>query len=190
MTAMTLTMNKQIFLRTHKQCHTKDTSFVTGLCSWDGTVYCIGGSNGSTGSKFCFKLQPNSTKWERIADLQVGKSPTWSLKVVKLKRVLKICRSIPSSGGCPRWKDLGGGWMRELESAKFVRNLRPIERFLELWTLLEYSSSRVRPGRAQRPIGGRWWYWRNAVHVHHGGVRCRGKRLASWSHNDFLSGQR
>ena len=45
-----------------------------GLSSLDGVVYCIGGSNGSTGSKVCFKLKPGSSKWQRIADLHIGKT--------------------------------------------------------------------------------------------------------------------
>ena len=92
------------------------SSFVTGLCSWDGTVYCIGGSNGSTGSKFCFKLKPNSSKWERIADLQVGKSSLSFVVVMvtKLKvftgrfqaAVVAHDGRIWAVGGCESWNPL------------------------------------------------------------------------------------
>ena len=56
-----------------------------GLSSLDGVVYCIGGSNGSTGSKVCFKLKPGSPKWQRIADLHIGKTivpPTLPISII------------------------------------------------------------------------------------------------------------
>ena len=48
------------------------TIFLIGLCCLDGKIYCIGGSYGSTGSKYCFRLDPESKSWERIADMHIG----------------------------------------------------------------------------------------------------------------------
>ena len=46
--------------------------FLIGLCCLDGKIYCIGGSYGSTGSKYCFRLDPESKSWERISDMHIG----------------------------------------------------------------------------------------------------------------------
>ena len=54
-------------------CKSEYLSFSAGMTGLDGVVYCIGGSNGSTGSKVCFKLPIGGKKWERIADLHTGK---------------------------------------------------------------------------------------------------------------------
>ena len=44
-----------------------------GLCSLDDTVYCIGGTFGQSGNKYCYRLNEDETKWERIASMHVGK---------------------------------------------------------------------------------------------------------------------
>merc|ERR1719447_907441 len=68
-----------------------------GLTSLKGVVYCIGGSNGSTGSKVCFKLVPGCPKWQRIADLHTGR---FQAAVVAFEgRIWAI-------GGCESWSPL------------------------------------------------------------------------------------
>ena len=43
-----------------------------GVCSLDNRVYCIGGTYGPSGTKYCFRLNESDTKWDRIANLQQG----------------------------------------------------------------------------------------------------------------------
>ena len=50
--------------------------FFTGATCLDGSVYCVGGSYGSTGSKYCFRLDLETKTWHRISDLHIGKSDT------------------------------------------------------------------------------------------------------------------
>jgi len=111
-----------------------------GLSSLDGVVYCIGGSNGSTGSKVCFKLKPGSPKWQRIADLHIGR---FQAAVVAFEG------------------RLGSGRLRELESLKFLGNLRASDRHLEHRTFTKHSQARLWSGCSQRTnLGGgrhRWY---------------------------------
>ena len=46
--------------------------FVIGVCSLENQVYCIGGTYGPSGTKYCFRLNKEDTKWDRIANLQQG----------------------------------------------------------------------------------------------------------------------
>ena len=124
-----------------------------GLSSLDGVVYCIGGSNGSTGSKVCFKLKPGSPKWQRIADLHIGKTivppPRPFTSLIKCWS-LNVFRSLPSCCGCIRRPDLGSGRLRELESLEFLGNLRASDRHLEHWTFVKHSQARLWSGCSQR----------------------------------------
>ena len=124
-----------------------------GLSSLDGVVYCIGGSNGSTGSKVCFKLKPGSPKWQRIADLHIGKTSTPSPHPFPslIKRwSLNFFRSLPSCCGGIRRPDLGSGRLRELESLEFLGNLRASDRHLEHRTFVKHSQARLWSGCSQR----------------------------------------
>ena len=47
--------------------------FILGVCSLDDRVYCIGGTYGPSGTKYCFRLNETESKWDRIANLQQGK---------------------------------------------------------------------------------------------------------------------
>ena len=46
--------------------------FFVGVCSLDNRVYCIGGTYGPSGTKYCFRLNENDSKWDRIANLHQG----------------------------------------------------------------------------------------------------------------------
>ena len=43
-----------------------------GVAEQDGVVYCIGGTYGPSGTKYCFKLTDNEDKWDRIANMLTG----------------------------------------------------------------------------------------------------------------------
>lgn len=47
---------------------------VAGVCNLNGKVYCIGGTNGSSGTKCCFRLNEAENSWDRICNLQTGRS--------------------------------------------------------------------------------------------------------------------
>ena len=49
------------------------SSFVAGVCSLSGVVYCVGGTHGPSGTKYCFRLTEDEKSWERIANLNIGK---------------------------------------------------------------------------------------------------------------------
>jgi len=36
-------------------------------------VYCVGGTHGPSGTKYCFRLSEDEKSWERIANLNIGK---------------------------------------------------------------------------------------------------------------------
>jgi hypothetical protein len=38
----------------------------------DGVVYCVGGTHGPSGTKYCFRLNEVENSWERIANLNIG----------------------------------------------------------------------------------------------------------------------
>lgn len=44
----------------------------TGVTELDGVVYCIGGTYGPSGTKYCFKLTDTEDKWDRIANMLTG----------------------------------------------------------------------------------------------------------------------
>ena len=45
----------------------------SGVTALDGAVYCIGGTYGPSGTKYCFKLEQGpDEKWDRIANMITG----------------------------------------------------------------------------------------------------------------------
>ena len=45
----------------------------SGVTELEGSVYCIGGTYGPSGTKYCFKLgQGPDDKWDRIANMITG----------------------------------------------------------------------------------------------------------------------
>ena len=46
---------------------------VSGVTTLHKNVYCIGGTYGPSGTKYCFKLSEAEDKWERIANMLTGK---------------------------------------------------------------------------------------------------------------------
>ena len=46
---------------------------LSGVTELDGAVYCIGGTYGPSGTKYCFKLEQGpEDKWDRIANMITG----------------------------------------------------------------------------------------------------------------------
>ena len=56
----------------------------------DSVVYCIGGTYGPSGTKYCFKLTETEDKWDRIANMLTGDFVIWdksfALKFIKVNR--------------------------------------------------------------------------------------------------------
>lgn len=86
----------------------------SGLCSLNGSIYCIGGTYGQSGSKNCFKLAADESKWERIAPLQLGKIPGIQLYHSEY-RIFNISLLIQFQVGpklvSPRSKAKFGSWV-------------------------------------------------------------------------------
>ena len=46
---------------------------LSGVTELEGAVYCIGGTYGPSGTKYCFKLEQGpDDKWDRIANMITG----------------------------------------------------------------------------------------------------------------------
>ena len=45
---------------------------LAGVTHLDSVVYCIGGTYGPSGTKYCFKLTGTEDKWDRIANMLTG----------------------------------------------------------------------------------------------------------------------
>ena len=45
---------------------------LAGVTHLDSVVYCIGGTYGPSGTKYCFKLTGTEEKWDRIANMLTG----------------------------------------------------------------------------------------------------------------------
>ena len=66
--------------------------FLSGVCSLDDRVYCIGGTYGPSGTKYCFRLNDTESKWDRIANLQQGMKK--KIKMGKHQFIFFILKSI------------------------------------------------------------------------------------------------
>ena len=67
------------------ECRIILVSFILlGVCSLDDRVYCIGGTYGPSGTKYCFRLNESESKWDRIANLQQGKKYRVAVIIIEL----------------------------------------------------------------------------------------------------------
>ena len=69
----------------------------SGVCSLDNRVYCIGGTYGPSGTKYCFRLNETESKWDRIANLQQGR---FQAAVASFEGKIWVV------GGCDAWNPL------------------------------------------------------------------------------------
>ena len=69
----------------------------SGVCSLDNRVYCIGGTYGPSGTKYCFRLNESESKWDRIANLQQGR---FQAAVASFEGKIWVV------GGCDAWNPL------------------------------------------------------------------------------------
>ena len=46
--------------------------FFAGVCNLNGQVYCVGGTYGQSGTKYCFRYVEDEDKWQKIASMLTG----------------------------------------------------------------------------------------------------------------------
>jgi len=68
-----------------------------GVSELNGVIYCIGGTYGPSGTKYCFKLTDNDEKWDRIANMLTGRAQA---AVAAYQGKLWV------AGGCNAWNPL------------------------------------------------------------------------------------
>jgi len=70
---------------------------LTGLTTLNDILYCVGGTYGQSGNKYCYRLAADDTRWERVANLHVGRSQAG---------VAAFQGLLWAVGGCDAWNPL------------------------------------------------------------------------------------